>query len=132
MKREDVFERLEPPPGGLAGLRARITPPRGTRRFVPLAGAFAIAAALLLFVATAVPLLRGRSHDISLALLAAYFHGYEMSWQGALIGAAWAGFTGFVIGWFLAFSSNFVLAIRLVTLRARAEYAQTRDFMDHI
>lgn len=48
MKREDVFERLEPPPGGLAGLRERITRPRETRRFVPLAGALALAAGLLL------------------------------------------------------------------------------------
>ena len=91
-----------------------------------------IAAALLLFVATAVPLLRGRTHEIGLNLLTAYFQGFDMSWKGAFIGAAWASFMGFVIGWFLAFSSNFVLAIRLITLRARAEYAQTRDFMDHI
>ena len=48
MKREDVFERLEPPPGGLAGLRERITQPHKARRFVPLAGSFAMAAALLL------------------------------------------------------------------------------------
>ena len=91
-----------------------------------------IAAALLLFVATAVPLLRGTGDEMGLELLAAYFHGYTVTWPGAFIGAAWAGFAGFVIGWFLAFCSNFVLAIRLITLRARAEYAQTRDFMDHI
>ena len=52
MKREDVFERIEPPPGGLAGLRERIAQPRETRRFVPLAAAFAIAAALLVVWST--------------------------------------------------------------------------------
>ncbi len=93
--------------------------------------ALGIAAAIAVFVATAIPLLRGGQH-IPLDLLAAYFRGYSESWRGAVIGAAWAGFVGFVFGWFLAFSSNFVLAVRLLTLRARAEYAQTRDFLDHI
>ena len=93
--------------------------------------AVGIVLALAVFVMTVVPLLRD-DHQVSLELLAAYFHGYTVSWPGALIGAAWAGFTGFVLGWFLAFSSNFLLAIRLLTLRARAEYAQTRTFMDHI
>lgn len=91
-----------------------------------------IAAATLVFLATAVPLLQGSGDVFGLELLAQYFHGYSVSWPGAMIGAAWAGFMGFVVGWFLAFCSNIVLAVRLITLRARAEYAQTRDFMDHI
>jgi hypothetical protein len=93
--------------------------------------AVGIAAAIAVFITTAVPLLRGGPH-IPLDLLQAYFRGYSESWRGAVIGAAWAGFVGFVFGWFLAFGSNFVLAVRLLTLRARAEYAQTRDFLDHI
>jgi hypothetical protein len=93
--------------------------------------AVGIAAALAVFLATAIPLLRG-GHHIPLDLLATYLRGYSESWRGAVIGAAWAGFMGFVLGWFLAFSSNVMLAIRLLTLRARAEYAQTRDFLDHI
>lgn len=90
------------------------------------------AAALVIVVTTVVPLLRGLEHDLGLGLLAQYFHGYSVSWQGALIGAAWASFTGFVMGWFFAFLRNALLAFRLVVLRARAELAQTRDFMDHI
>jgi hypothetical protein len=93
--------------------------------------AVGIAAALGVFLATVIPLIRGQQH-IPLDLLAAYFRGYTESWGGAVIGAAWAGFVGFVLGWFLAFSSNFLLAVRLLTLRARAEYAQTRDFLDHM
>lgn len=93
--------------------------------------AVGIAAAIAMFLVTAIPLLRGGEH-IPLDLLAQYFSGYTYSWRGAFIGAAWSGFVGFVLGWFLAFSSNFVLAIRLLTLRARAEYEQTRDFLDHI
>ena len=93
--------------------------------------AVGVAMAVAVFLVTAIPLLRGGEH-LPLLLLAQYFHGYTESWPGALIGAAWAGFVGFVLGWFLAFSSNFVLAVRLLTLRARAEYAQTRDFLDHV
>ena len=65
-------------------------------------------------------------------MLRNYFAGYTVSWAGAFIGAAWAGFTGFVFGWFLAFARNFVLATEIVILRARAELTQTRDFLDHI
>lgn len=49
MKREDVFEQLAPPPGGLAGLRERMAerPPAMARArlLVPLAATLAVAAA---------------------------------------------------------------------------------------
>lgn len=48
MKHKEVFERLEPPPGGLAKLRERIVQPSERRHFLPLAGAIAAAAALIL------------------------------------------------------------------------------------
>ena len=91
-----------------------------------------VAAAIVVFLLTAIPLLRGDTHGSGLGLLSQYFSGYSVSWGGALIGAGWAGFSGFVMGWFLAFLSNFMLAIRLLALRARADMAQTRDFLDHI
>ncbi len=91
-----------------------------------------LAAALVVFVLTALPLLRGGEPGFQLALLAEYFRGYEVSWKGALIGALWAGFSGFVLGWFFAFCRNALMGIRLVVLRAKADYAATRDFLDHI
>ena len=94
--------------------------------------AIGVVAALGCFALTAVPLIRGRPATLELELLSHYFSGYDVTWRGALIGALWAGFTGFVIGWFFAFLRNVLLAFRLVVLRARAELAQTRDFMDHI
>jgi hypothetical protein len=97
-----------------------------------LGGAVAVTAALLMFLATAIPLVRGLGDPVGLWLLGNYFNGYSVTWPGAFIGAAWAAFTGFIAGWFIAFSRNTLLAIRLVVLRARAEYAQTRDFLDHI
>lgn len=90
------------------------------------------AAAICCFLLTAIPLIFGRPDGLVLELLANYFAGYRFNWSGAFIGAAWAGFTGFMMGWFFAFLRNALLAFRLVVLTARAELAQTRDFMDHI
>ena len=47
MKREEVFERLEPPSGGLSGLRERMAEPPWTRRFVLVAAAIAAVLVLL-------------------------------------------------------------------------------------
>lgn len=97
-----------------------------------MGAAIALVAAGSCFLMTAVPLLRGRPPALELELLANFFYGYDVSWSGAILGAAWAGFTGFVMGWFFAFLRNAFLAFKLVVLTARAELGQTRDFMDHI
>jgi hypothetical protein len=69
---------------------------------------------------------------LTLDLLSHLYSGYTYSWTGAVIGAFWSACVGFAFGWFFAFCRNVLLALRLVMLRARAELAQTRDFMDHI
>ncbi len=94
--------------------------------------AIGVAAALLTFLVTAVVLLRSQEGVVPLGALGAYFRGYTVSWQGAVIGAAWAGAVGFVFGWFAAFCRNLVLAISIFLIRTRAERAQTRDFLDHV
>jgi hypothetical protein len=94
--------------------------------------AIGITAGLVVFLVTAIHLLREPEPAIPLGLLAQYFTGYTVSWPGALIGAAWAGFTGFMLGWFLAFCRNFLLALMILVMRSRAELAQTRDLLDHI
>ena len=68
--------------------------------------------------------------DIS--LLRYYFYGYEVTFKGAFIGGFWAFVSGFVGGWFVAFSRNFVIAASIFMTRARAELRATRDFLDHI
>jgi hypothetical protein len=90
------------------------------------------AAAFIAFLITAISLLRPSSEGPDLGLISEYFAGYSVSWPGAFIGAAWAAFTGFIMGWFLAFCRNLFLAVRLFVLRTRAELAQDRDFLDHI
>jgi len=71
-------------------------------------------------------------YALNLYLLAQYFYGYTVSWQGAFVGAWWGFFTGFVGGWFLAFCRNFAVAASLFLSRTRAELEDTRDFLDHI
>lgn len=64
--------------------------------------------------------------------LAVYFHGFDVTWRGACIGAWWAFVAGFVAGWFAAFVRNLILAIRLTILRVRLDLHQTRSFLDEI
>ncbi len=113
------------------------SPDRTLLAFAPLhktalGAAVGVAAATLTFLVTAVYLIRAPEPGFDLGLLAQVFYGYTVSWRGALIGAAWAGFTGFVLGWFLAFARNLALAVMLLMIRSRAELDRTRDFLDHI
>jgi hypothetical protein len=91
-----------------------------------------LVAAIGVFLATAIYLLRNPEPGFDLGLLAQYFAGYSVSWRGAFIGAAWAGFSGFVLGWFLAFSRNLLVGVTLFLVRRRAEWDQTKDFLDHL
>jgi hypothetical protein len=90
------------------------------------------ACALVVFSVTLLSLIRDPAQQFPLHLFRQYFAGYSVSWAGALIGALWAGFTGFVFGWFVAFVRNLMLAVSLFLIRTRAELAQTRDFLDHV
>jgi hypothetical protein len=66
-------------------------------------------------------------------LLAQYFRGYDpTSVGGAAIGALWALWVGFVMGWFLAFARNLVVAAWLFALRTREQLTANREFLDHI
>lgn len=115
---------------------ARPLPRELTLAFTPLhKAAFGVAvgtvSGLLVFGVTVLSLVRHIDHGF-LALLAHYFPGYTVSWTGALLGAVWAGFVGFVFGWFGAFSRNLVIAVSLLIIKSRVEREQTRDFLDHI
>ena len=94
--------------------------------------AVGLAAALLHFVLTLLTMRIAPQSRLGLGLLSEYFNGYSVTWSGAFVGAAWAGFSGFVMGWFLAFCRNFAVAFLLIYVRARADLAQTRDLLDHI
>jgi hypothetical protein len=111
-------------------------PPRLALAFAPihkraLGVAVGLTCGLLLFVVTAFHVI-AHPGGSPLHLLDQYFYGYEISWRGAFVGLFWGFVTGFVGGWFVAFVRNFVTAVLIFYVRARAELAQTADFMDHI
>lgn len=94
--------------------------------------AIGVATGLTAFLVTAIMLLRNPPERPDLRLLAEYFYGYTVSWQGAFIALAWGFVAGFVAGWFVAFSRNFIMAASLWLGRTRSELDATRDFLDHI
>jgi hypothetical protein len=95
--------------------------------------AVGVATGLALGGATLVYLARGYLNEgPGLWLLQNYLAGYSVSLTGALVGALWGLFIGFVAGWFLAFCRNVSIALSVFMFRLRAELNQTRDFLDHI
>lgn len=112
-------------------------PPSLALAFAPLhkralGTAIGLACALVLFLVTALYLIRQPSPGFDLWLLNQYFYGYTVTWPGAVVGAAWGFLVGFVVGWFTAFVRNLVLAVSIFAARTRAEMTATRDFLDHI
>jgi hypothetical protein len=91
-----------------------------------------VTAGLLVFAVTVMETLRNPVVPSPLRLLSEYFAGYTVSWAGAFIGLAWGLATGFVMGWFVAFCRNLVVAASIFWIRTRAELQANRDFLDHI
>jgi hypothetical protein len=77
-------------------------------------------------------MVRSPGDGYPLSLLSNYFAGYAVSPTGAVVGGLWAGFAGFVGGWFLAFVRNLTVAVIVFLIRTRATLATNRDFLDHI
>ncbi|MEQ1727831.1 MAG: hypothetical protein ABL982_05575, partial [Vicinamibacterales bacterium] len=61
-----------------------------------------------------------------------YFYGYDVTWAGAVIGAAWTGAVGFFSGWLLGFTHNRVMATWLLLVRIKTELSQRRNLFDHL
>ena len=121
--------RSSEPPEELPRTASLLFAPLDKRAF---GAAIGVATALVIFLVTAIDLIRSSSPWIGLSLLNQYFAGYSVSWPGAFIGLAWGFAVGFCAGWFVAFMRNLVLAVSLFILQTRAELDDTRDFLDHI
>ncbi len=91
---------------------------------VALSVAMGCVAALMLFSATAILLIKGAPPGMHvgphLGLLAIYLPGYSVSWGGGIVGAIYAGIVGAVIGFLIAVLWNLThyLYIAVVTIRA--------------
>jgi len=94
--------------------------------------ALGVTAGLGVFLLTAYHIVFQPEGAIPLDLLSQYFYGYRVDWVGAGVGALWAGLSGFVAGWLLAFVRNTVVAVWWRTTRIKAELQQTQDFLDHV
>ena len=94
--------------------------------------AVGLTSGLLLVAVTLFHVLLSPTEGPDIGLLAQYFYGYEVSWKGALVGLFWGFMTGFVLGWFLAFVRNLIVAVSVFAIRTRVELAQTADFLDHM
>ncbi len=85
-----------------------------------------------LFVATLVYAAREPADNTGLWLLSQYFRGYSISVAGAFVGLGWGFVTGFVVGWFIVFCRNLVVASSVFLIRPNADLAENGDFLDHI
>jgi hypothetical protein len=143
----DVLSATAPPrasgpisaPLAAAGLRRPSTPTEValTLAFAPLhkrAFGTGVGAALALFfvLLTSAAMLRDPAERFPITLLAQYFYGFERTWAGVAIAGFWGAVVGYVMGWFAAFCRNLWLAVWLLYVRARADFAATRDMLDHI
>src|SRR5262245_15275559 len=81
--------------------------------------AFGLVCGLALCAITAFHVWLRPPNALPLELLAQYFYGYEVSWRGAIVALFWGFFTGFVAGWFMAFSRNLVMAIMVFIFKTR-------------
>lgn len=104
---------------------------------VALGGAVGLIGAVGLFLATALLLIRGDEPlGPNLSLLGHYLVGFEVSWSGALIGAAEVGVLGFVFGFVLALLINVQVdlvvgsAMREAELEGLLESVDSRESLD--
>lgn len=105
--------------------------------FSPLhKSAFGIATGLVsglaILALTAFHVLVNPSGGPDLSLLNQFFYGYSVSWTGGAIGVFWAGFAGFVMGWFAAFVRNLVIAAWIVLFKARADLSRVFDVLSQM
>jgi protoporphyrinogen oxidase len=109
---ETVFARLDP---------------------VALGAAFGMVSALALFLASATLLFKG-GPDVgrNLRLLGHYLIGFDVTWAGALLGAAEVGIGGFALGFLVAWLRNWLLAAYAYLARRRAEAEAQRDLLDKV
>ena len=78
---------------------------------VAMGGAVGITASLVLAIATALLLLGPATEFVPmLSLLGQYLFGYEVSWQGLLVGTVEAGLVGFGLGWITARMINLMVS----------------------
>jgi hypothetical protein len=100
---------------------------------IALGLAAGIMGGLALFLATVFLLIKGGNPvGPNLALLGQYFIGYTVTWKGSLIGLAYGGVCGFILGWFTAFLRNLFVAMYIYTVKLKSNLLTINDFLGHL
>jgi len=123
-----VVDRLVPEPLTQLALEDLLRQAFARYDPVALGVATGIVAALGLFVATGLLILRGGDPlGPTLSLLGHFFLGYQVSWGGAFLGAIEAGFSGYLLGFLIAKMINVLVGTYEVSIRRRLELTSTLD-----
>jgi hypothetical protein len=88
-----------------------------------------------IFAMTAILLLKGPDGGEvgrNLSLLRQYFPGYHVSWGGSLIGAAYGGVVGLIVGYLFAALTNLVTSIAKVMMKRRVSAQRVWDVLEYI
>jgi len=95
---------------------------------VALGGAVGVVGGVLLFMATAILLIKGgRVVGPTLSLLGYYFPGYRVTWGGAFLGLFEGLVLGFAFGYILAWLINVVVRLHLRAFISRVELSDVLD-----
>lgn len=87
---------------------------------------------LIIFLATNFLLFKGGEViGPNLALLSQFFLGYEVSFEGSLIGLFYGLVAGFITGWTIASVRNLVLAIYMHLLKLKGSVSAVNDYIDN-
>jgi hypothetical protein len=98
---------------------------------VALGCAFGFVAALVIFTATMVLVVKGgETVGPRLALLGQYLVGHTVTPLGGLVGLAYGAVVGFGAGWLLASLRNLCLALYLHVVRVRSQLSSIHDVLD--
>ncbi|RMF57900.1 MAG: NAD(P)/FAD-dependent oxidoreductase [Calditrichaeota bacterium] len=98
-----------------------------------LGGAVGFVSGLLLFLATAILLLKGGPViGPTLSLLGNYLVGYKVTWPGAFIGFLEAGLGGFIMGYVIATLRNWAVAAYAYLIKRNIEKEESKDLLDKV
>ena len=118
----------QPVPAGLRQRMAIAFARLDKLAFATACGAVAGAACLL---ATVWGAFKGGALAETMALLAQFFPGYQVSVLGGVIASAYVFFWTFLWAWLFAYLRNFALAFVIYRARRKAEILSFQSFLDH-
>ncbi len=131
---EDEYQEEE----GSRGLRSALANALLARTFgrvdkVALAVAVGLVSALLFSLVTAWLVIKGGPVvGPHLGLLANYFPGYTVTLKGAFVAALHGFGWGFILGWFLAYLRNLVVAAQIYWIKRKSRTLRLKDFFDYL